>query len=104
MSGYTKAELQELIDHKDANLRSIAAERDEWQRVAEKKRDAESVAIDGCVRAIDKLTGRTGQSSGYYAPGKVERILRYLADRYDVDWYDPPAVTLESTDDMTPLP
>lgn len=70
----------------------LTAERDAWR--LKNLGDKEAQAISECVAALDRLTGRNNTTSYSVTWGRnvdVKRLLRYLADRYGVDWYEPPS-------------
>jgi hypothetical protein len=49
--------------------------------------DGEARAIAGCVAALDRVVP---VSHSWQQPQKVQRILRFLADRYGVTWHEAP--------------
>lgn len=92
----TRAELEDEVDRLMKANHDLRGERDAWRNV--RLADGEAEAISGCVKAIDAMrsadTQRSGNASFYaYSGGTspVERILKFLAARYGVTWYDPPA-------------
>lgn len=90
----------EKVESLTTRLDEAVQDRDAW-RTAHRS-DAEAEALDACVRALDKLAerGRGGTLSGMRSTtsAAMDRILRYLADRYGVTWYDPPAMHVELAD------
>lgn len=87
----TKAELLRDLETAKSDLAAAWEERDAWRNA--RRKDKEAAAIDDCVRALDVL--KESNRGGIYPrsnPGDVRRILRYLAERYGVAWYDPPPI------------
>lgn len=91
----TRAELKEQIASLEAALVDVRDERDEWRRA--RVADDEAEALSACVRALDGLKSRDRNRGPVYARGfdvggnSFRRLLVYLADRYGVPWWEPPA-------------
>lgn len=87
-------------------LVDMRTDRDRWRDA--RKSDHEAEAIEGCVRVLERFLERSKHTSAggftvtVMPAGQAEsagRVLRYLADRFGVTWYTPPAVTtLEASD------
>lgn len=84
----TKAELVAQITEKDERITELQETVRAWQN--SRLTDDEAEAISGAVRALDKLAKSSRASYGYSSQPNMRRIVRYLADRYGVEWYDPP--------------
>jgi len=81
-------ELQSTIAAVKADREQIRADRDRWRDA--RRQDDEAEALDGCVRALDKLGGTKTYDYGRPMAGnQYERILRFLAARYGVTWPEP---------------
>lgn len=103
-------ELEATADAQDAALKDMRKERDHWRD--HRLSDTEAQALSECVKALDRFressrTGTTGYGPSTYNTAstvtytgtcQVERVLRYLADRYGVTWYTPPAPTAPEVD------
>lgn len=94
---HTKDELvEELLDlrrerdadrrHAEEVLAERTKERDAWRD--HKLPDIEAQALAGAVKALDTLPGRDTFDRGQHR-GAPERILRFLAARYNVEWPTP---------------
>ena len=85
-------ELEALVEAKDEALKDMRKQRDHWRQ--HRQSDDEAQAINECVKALDRFTDTSRSSYSqvtYTSTPRVERVLRYLADRYGVTWYTPPA-------------
>ena len=88
-NGPTKADLAAQIEALTQSLADQRKAAEAWRD--HKMPDPEAEAISACVKALDKLP--TSRSSSWPARGgDHRRVLRYLAERYGVQWYDSPTV------------
>jgi hypothetical protein len=88
----TKAELVAEITEKDERITELLETVRAWQNA--RLTDDEAEAISGAVRALDKICKHARQYG--YGEGRpnMRRVIRYLADRYSVEWYDPPPISV----------
>lgn len=92
--GPTKAALMDQIAAMEQSIDELREERDHWRRA--KVADSEAEALSACVKALDALNERTRTGYGNvgginfsFGGDKFRRVLKYLADRYGVEWPTP---------------
>lgn len=106
----TKKDLIDQVHMADAAAEAAREEAKRWREFH--MADGEAEAISGCVKALDALFRGSGQNvqigSTYRTTSRgapdARRVLRYLADRYGVEWFDPPVLTqADPYGPLTPL-
>lgn len=87
-------DLERHLEEVASALEDMHRDRDAW-RERNPLPDREAEAIAACVVALDKMHDGQHSTTTWptlvrYSDGRFERVLRYLAARYGVQWIDPP--------------